>query len=57
MYASSIRIAVFGDFSLMRRTAASTSACLWMVEDGLFGLHRNTSPAPDEAETSLSRSR
>src|SRR5512134_2571868 len=57
MYASSIRIAVVGDLSLMRRTAASTSACVWMVEDGLFGLHRNTSPAPDEAEISLSRSR
>src|SRR6478735_9386536 len=57
MYASSIRMAVAGDFFLMSRTACSTSDCLWMVDDGLFGLHRNTSPAPDEAETSLSRSR
>src|SRR6478735_1750959 len=57
MYASSIRMAVAGDFCLIWRTACSTSDCLWMVDDGLFGLQRNTRPAPDEADTSLSRSR
>src|SRR6185503_18810620 len=57
MYASSTRMAVVGDFSLIRRTADSTSACLWMVEDGLFGLQKNTRPAPDEAAINRSRSR
>src|SRR5689334_6724458 len=57
MYASSIRIAVVGDFFLMSRTACITSDCLCTVDDGLFGLQRNTRPAPDDADTSLSRSR
>src|SRR5690349_2311385 len=50
-------MAVEGDFFLMSRTACSTSDCVWIVDDGLLGLQRNTRPAPDEAETSLLRSR
>jgi hypothetical protein len=52
-----MRMPVSGDRSLMVRTVRSISAVFWTDDVGLFGLHRNTSPAPTDARIMPSRSR
>ena len=48
---------VWGERSLMVRTARSMSDIVCTLEVGLLGLHRNTRPAPIEPRISASRSR
>src|SRR4029453_7148244 len=48
---------VSGERCLIVRTICSTSADVCTVDVGLFGLQRNTSPAPREARIMPSRSR
>jgi hypothetical protein len=47
---------VSGDRCLMVRTVCSMSADVCTVDVGLFGLHRNTRPAPIDALIMPSRS-
>ena len=56
-YASSIKMPVSGERCLIVRTVCSMSADVCTVDVGLFGLQRNTRPAPIEARIIPSRSR
>src|ERR1051325_4284549 len=55
-YASSIRIVVDGDAARTRSTKAATVFAGWIVDVGLFGLQKNTIPAPLAATAIPSRS-
>ena len=56
MYASSISMRVSGELRFTRRTKRSTAAALCAVPVGLFGLQKNTMPAPLAASAIASRS-
>ncbi len=56
MYASSIRIFVEGESRITRRTKCSTTAAGCAVPVGLFGLQKNTMPAPAAASAIASTS-